>query len=692
MTNWSLARQGWRAEAARTKKGWIRMRTRRATVALSLAVLALVVSPVSAQGRVTVGSLLHEMVDMERLAKAPAPGVECDQWSSYDRGSVAPDQEGWFANGDAGQFIRQEQHDGRTEFVMAEMNGPGAIVRIWSANPDGGGSIRIYIDDVGKPALEADFLQLTSAGMAEFPGPFSGRRSLGANLYFPMPYRERCKVTADKPGFYYHVGYRTYPAGTQVEPFSMSVLPKVKPVMDEVAGILDDPAARFTTIGATRHAKEATIEPGKEEVLADLKGPGAIVRVEVGVDVPKEQLFAALREPVLTIRFDDEDEPCVWAPLGDFFGSTPGLNPYQSLPVGMQQDGLCYANWHMPYGKHARVAVKNDSANAVKLRFAAWTRPAAFRPGETLYFRAKWRNEWLPADPQFLDWSMLDATGPGRFVGVMLGVVNTQQGWWGEGDEKAWVDDDTFPSYIGTGSEDYFGYAWCNPAPFTHAYHNQSICTGPGNFGYTAVARYHILDDIPYQKHIRFTIEKWDAADREYACTTYWYSAPGATDFFKPIPVDQRRVRPLPEPFKVKGALEGEDLQIARCTGGKTEIQGLPMEFSNQNHLWWLNPNEGDILELKVPVEKDGRYSITLGLTKSWDYGIFQLMLNGQDIGQPVDLYTPPAFRPFKLELGEFDLKAGDNLLGLRCTGTNPAANPVNHMAGIDYVLVEPVK
>ena len=654
--------------------------------ALSLVVLAW---PANAQGRITIEGLLREMVDMERLAKAPPPGLDCDQWSSYDRASVAPDKEGWFANGDCGQFIRQEQHEGRTEFVMAEMKGPGAIVRIWSANPDAGGDLRIYIDDLDKPALDTDFLKLTSAQLPEFPAPFSYRLSLGANLYFPLPYQKQCKVTCDRNGEYYHVGYRTYPAGTQVEPFSMSALPEVKPVMDQIAPILDDPAQRFTCNEATRHAKEATIPPGEEAVLGDFKGPAAIVRIEMSVAAPKEELFAALREPVITIRFDGENEPCVWAPLGDFFGSTPGLNPYQSLPVGMQPDGTCYANWYMPFGKRARVAVKNDSANPITLHFAAWTKPARFKVGETLYFHAKWRNEWLPAQPQFLDWPICDATGPGRFVGVMLGVVNTMQTWWGEGDEKVWVDDDTFPSHIGTGSEDYFGYAWCNPTPFTHAYHNQSLCTGPGNFGYTAVARYHILDDIPYQKHLRFDIEKWDAADREYACTAYWYSAPGATDFFKPIPVDERRVRPLPEMFKVKGALEGEKLEIARITGGKTEVQGMPLEFSNQNHLWWLNPNEGDVLELKVPVREDGRYKITLGLTKSWDYGIFQVMLNGQDTGQPIDLYTPPPFRPLKLELGEFDLKAGANLVGFRCVGTNPAANPANHMAGIDYVLVE---
>jgi len=663
-----------------------------ALAGITLAIAAPPTAETSSAGdRVTIDALLREMVDMERLAVVPPQGMECDQQSSYDRASVAPDKEGWFANGDAGQFIRQEQRDGRTEYVMAEMKGPGAIVRLWSANPDGGGTIRIYVDDLNAPALEADFLALTSARMPAFPAPFSGRRSLGANLYFPIPYQERCKVTVDKPDLYYHVGYRTYPAGTQVEPFSMRALDGVRQTMHEVGQVLERPAVRFTTRGAQRRDKEALIAPGEAVTLHESAGPSAIVRMEVRANVPKAQLFAAMRESLLTISFDDEREPCVWAPLGDFFGSTPGINPHESLPVGMRADGTCYCNWYMPFAKRARVVVRNESHDPVRLRFTVWTRSASWEPGQTLYFHAKWRNEWLPAKPEFLDWPMLEASGRGRFVGVMLGVMNTQAGWWGEGDEKVWVDDDTFPSYIGTGSEDYFGYAWCNPTLFAHAYHNQSIVTGPGNFGYTAVARYHIFDDIPFQKRIKFYIEKWDAADREYACTAYWYAAPGATDFFKPVPVAQRRVRPLPEPFHVKGALEGEKLEIARCTGGTTQVQDVGGAFSRGRHLWWLGPAEGSILELKVPVAQSGRYKVVLGMTKSWDYGIHQPLVNGKAVGDTVDLYAPQV-TPFKVELGEFDVAAGQLLIGLRCVGTNPAAKPVNHMAGIDYVLLEPVK
>lgn len=660
------------------------------------ALLASSVLPTAAQespgsGPVTMELLLREMVDMERLAVAPQPGLECDQQSSYDRASVAPGEESWFANGDAGNFIRQEEHAGRTEYVMAEMEGPGAIVRLWSANPDGGGTIRIYVDDLQTPALEADFLALTCARLREFPAPFSGRHALGANLYFPIPYQQRCKVTVEKPSLYYHVGYRTYPARTRVEAFSMERVRALEETIAEVGRILASRGERFTTEGAQRHWKGATIPAGEEVVLHQLGGPAAIVRMELGVSVPEERVFGALREAVLTVHFDEEKEPCVSAPLGDFFGSTPGLNRYFSLPVGMLGTGTCYSNWYMPFGRRARIAVRNEGEEPLALRLAVWTKPRPWREGSDLYFHAKWRNEWLPAEPRFLDWLMLEASGRGRFVGVMLGVMNTQAGWWGEGDEKVWVDEDTFPSFLGTGSEDYFGYAWGNTTLFSHAYHDQSLVTGPGNFGYTAVARYHIFDDIPFQRRMRFYIEKWAGADREYCCTAYWYAAPGASDFFRPVPVEQRRVRPLPEPFHVEGALEGEILAEARCTAGQTQVQDLGGEFSRGRHLWWVGGEEGAVLEVKVSVEQAGRYRIVLGLTKSWDYGVHQPLVNGGPVGEPLDLYAPQV-TPLKVELGEFALPAGEMLLGLRCVGTNPQAQPARYMAGIDYILLEPVE
>ena len=97
----------------------------------------------------------------------------------------------------------------------------------------------------------------------------------------------------------------------------------------------------------------------------------------------------------------------------------------------------------------------------------------------------------------------------------MLHVWNPRGGWWGEGDEKFFVDGEKFPSTIGTGSEDYFGYAWCCPQLFQNAYHNQTHNDG-NNSGHVSVNRWHIADNMPFQKSFEGCIEKYypnDAPD-----------------------------------------------------------------------------------------------------------------------------------------------------------------------------------
>src|SRR5262249_23674293 len=129
-------------------------------------------------------------------------------------------------------------------------------------------------------------------------------------------------------------------------------------------------------------------------------------------------------------------------------------------------------------------------------------------------------------------------------------------------DEKMWVDGENFPSTIGTGSEDYFGYAWCCPQPFRHAYHNQPLCEGPGNGNYTSVNRFQVPDNVPFQDSIRVTIEAYNHGSVPYAATTYWYGSPGATTDARPVDLAAIRWPEGFKPFVIEGAIEGERLKV----------------------------------------------------------------------------------------------------------------------------------
>jgi hypothetical protein len=291
------------------------------------------------------------------------------------------------------------------------------------------------------------------------------------------------------------------------------------------------------------------------------------------------------------------------------------------------------------------------------------------------------------------DWNYVKAQGKGMYVGDMLHITNPVKDWWGEGDEKIYVDGETFPSHIGTGSEDYYGYAWCCNEPFTHAYHNQPRCDGPGNYGQTCVNRWHIIDNIPYTTSFQFDIEAWHWAECEIAMATtaYWYATPGGTDNFeKPTPEQLVVVTPppLPEPKRIEGALEGEELAQRSHSGGTVEVQeSVVSSWSAGKQLWWRDANPGDKLVLAFPVEKAGKYEVFAVFTKAVDYGILQLRIDGQPAGAPIDFYNNGVIATPEVSLGTFDLTAGENTLEAEITGKNEKAVPA-HMLGLDYIRI----
>lgn len=632
---------------------------------------------------ITTARLIGEMTDLAGMAEFPSPAYTCKQFSSYDRASKSP-TENWFANGDAGQYLRVEDRAGRKEYVMADAEGPGAIVRIWSANP--AGTLRIYLDGAEAPALEAPMSDLLGGKVPGLPRPISGEYSKGWNLYFPIPYAKHCKITSDVGKFYYHVNYRTYPAGTQVEPFNAGLLKSLAPQIDKLRARLDTPQGDNKAFDGQTEPFEISLQPG-ETMQREIRGPMAISRSVL--QLKAENREAALRSIILRVSFDGE--PAVAAPLGDFYGSAPGINPFTTLPLGMTREGEMYCHWFMPFKESAVIELVNTGKEAATL--AGEITLADYQWSDaSMHFHAKWRVQFdVPTRPM-QDWNYLTAKGRGVFAGASFAIDNPVKDWWGEGDEKIYVDGETFPSHFGTGTEDYYGYAWCWPGLFTHAYHSQSRCDGPGNYGRTSVNRFHIIDRIPFTKDFKFDMELWHWNEKcqvNMAVMAYWYARPGATDAFRPIPPADAIVRPMPVYVvpRVQGALEGESLKIIRVAG-----VAEPQEWndvSGGSHLWWhAGMKPGDTLVVAFPVAKAGKYQVFGRFLYAKDYGIHQLAINGRKAGQPIDFYRPDVKPGKEIDLGTFDLKQGDNEFSATVTGANPKAIKA-YMLGLDYLRLK---
>jgi len=552
-----------------------------------------------AQVQITQADLIRRVIDLDRLWRRPA-GERTGMFSSYDRRSRL-DAQGkyldWDANADAGNFLRAEE-DGWQ--LMAEMTGPGAITRIWSANPHG--RIRVVLD--GDTAIETAFVNLFNGQMSPLVEPLCYVTPGGGhNCYFPIGYNRSCRVLAKNCASYYQINYVSFRTGTQVQRFAWQLDEAADQALADVMKVLMPPAERLDDDARMLLAEEKEkllfgrarlsevtarqeISAGQKLELETFGGGGIIRALYVGMTDR-----ALLREPyalhqcVLRIYFDHEATPGVEAPLVDFFGSGFGLVPYGSLVCGTElisgfpgdeperESRFCYCYFPMPYQEVARVEI--ESPHRARSGLRAWLRVERGKPpADALRFCARFRKE----DPcQVLDYPILETRGAGRIVGCVLNVDCPRQAWWGEGDDKVWIDGEAFPSYFGTGSEDYLGDAW---GLHVHARPLQGA-TRAGAYGKASAYRWHIPDCINFEKSVRFTIENLQHAgvkDTYYSSVVYWYGEPAAEHGFARLSPEDLAVPGLriPNSVEVEDHILGEgwgNLMKEKDAGGE-ELSG----------------------------------------------------------------------------------------------------------------------
>jgi hypothetical protein len=216
----------------------------------------------------------------------------------------------------------------------------------------------------------------------------------------------------------------------------------------------------------------------------------------------------------------------------------------------MQSNGWMYCYWYMPFASHAQIVIGNDGSVTRNVEVVI-TRAPLTKPITSLArFHAKWnRGVYVTKNGRSPDYRFLGTSGVGRFVGLAMHIYQTKDvtpgPWWGEGDEKFFVDGEKMPSWFGTGSEDYFGFSWGTPGYFSKPYHTQALAP-PGTLyapGNRALNRFHITDNVPFQSAFEGCIEKWfyiNDSITTYGMIPYWYLSSGGSDHYGAIPLSGR--------------------------------------------------------------------------------------------------------------------------------------------------------
>ncbi len=271
-------------------------------------------------------------------------------------------------------------------------------------------------------------------------------------------------------------------------------------------------------------------------------------------------------------------------------------------------------------------------------------------------------------------------------------LFNTMYAWWGEGDEKVYVDGEAFPSSIGTGTEDYYGYAWSRPEKFAnHPFIAQP--DGSGNFrpGYTVNMRHRSLDAIPFNKSLKFDMEMWHwtKAVINHAPVTRFYMMPGGKTNIIPdtagvlAPVALKR-SDIVSPLITNGRIEGENLIFRGATGGSFEYQNdSRFGWSENLQAFWQGGKPGQQLDLLFYSTDSLTANITAKFTLASDYGTFRLLLNDHPVKGNFNLYNETATTK-EMSLGYLPIKKGCNCLNVRiisASGKNGKA-----YFGLDYL------
>jgi hypothetical protein len=294
----------------------------------------------------------------------------------------------------------------------------------------------------------------------------------------------------------------------------------------------------------------------REVFLAD--GPGVISHIWFTIAA---QSGDHLKELVLRGYWDGSPKPSVEAPIGDFFGLN--LNSYfiyesKYLACSPGKSLNCY--FAMPYRRSARFTVTNEGKRDVNSFYSNidyMTVPAL--PEDALYFHAQYRQAApcvpvVSSGPKLnLDgrqnYVYLDTRGRGHLMGVTLGVLQNANGWWGEGDDMIFVDDDQKPVITGTGSEDYFLGSWDfggrdGAQPFAHAmYGAPLIVAAERTGGRYCCYRWHGDNPVTFERSLKHTMEHGHANDRgdNFFSVGYWYQTTPFTDF-PPLPPVEARI------------------------------------------------------------------------------------------------------------------------------------------------------
>ncbi len=560
-------------------------------------------APCDGGQQVQLTTVLRLLTDVDQLPYLKP--WSCRQFSSYDRSG---------GNADAGNFLGKR--DG--EVVLCESDGPGAIVRIWSANPTG--MMRIFIDDKEAPALECPMRDFLEGRVGPIRPPIAMPSSGGAVSYFPIPFSHKIVVTVTDPGpMYYHIVVVRFPADWKVRSFRFPLSEEEIQALNEVIRRWQSPPA----LPAQLEWLSVTVPPGKSVRFLTLQGPAVVKGLFVRL---KSGPFIAWRKSVLRVYWDGERDPSIEAPLSDFFGSGFGPVYIRSLFLGFTPEGDGYCFFPMPFSKAAVAEIQNGCRESVTYQIG-YKKETVPEPeiGRMGTFHARWF--WWFTEKGTSHLLMKATGGPGHYVGAAMTMQSAGGLGFLEGDEI--FEADGVRVFNGTGTEDYFNSGWYFlTGPVVSRLHGCVRRTGDSVIAY----RFHITDIVPWKKEFVAQIEHGGTNDTEgveYSSVAYWYQREPHTVTFRTPESHYLKFPHLPFRLPARSAVAAESAE------DRSGAESLPLfrfsESAGMNALV-LRPITNNV-RLKVKAPAADLVRLVGYFVKRHDFGKVKVYLDQHFLG-----------------------------------------------------------
>ncbi len=440
------------------------------------ATAALCIVTLACAGRADLTAIEQKLDELLNVPPTPGSFAEMldfrsiPRWKSWRTFQASGyDRKGGFY--DSGNFLRVE--DGR-RYVLMETDGPGCIDRMWFTYKKPIGrepyDLLIYIDQPDSPAIRADLDELFSGEYVRFFRPLAGlcggKEQPARFSYVPIGFQRSCKVVlvprapqqnynyrvnskgSKIPHIYYQITYRKFQPHTRVKTFQWQMDAQDSRTLAKLRSIwLRAGASPWANPpGLKNDSAIVNLEPEQKKTLFDIPGPAVIYALEIYLENPQN-----LR---LEISWDNTSQPDVNTPLAPFFACADSDAP-QSEVRGLWTgflSGRYYCYLPMPFHKRAKILISSQKGRKI-LVMARLQYKSELIDAEDGRLCAR-RYDFAPPAPG-RNYTVLDTKAGGSLIGLVMDRPGNM-----EGDDYFFVDGEKQPSIHGTGTEDFFNFAW----------------------------------------------------------------------------------------------------------------------------------------------------------------------------------------------------------------------------------------